>query len=145
MSEQALNDVFRPARVIARAKTKQAKPTGFRAYAVRRLRQMVLTWLVMAGLGVGANVAFQTYAQEKYGIGLGEQLAALDRLSGGVLGLSPLIAEGQARSGPASGAMAVPSPSADPLPSSALLGAAQATREITAAGALLVRVPQDRD
>jgi len=150
MSEQALNDVFRPTHVKTRAmtkRTKRTKRTGFRAYAVRRLRQMMLSWLIMAGLGIGANMAFQSYAQEKYGIGLEEQLAALDQISGGVLGLSALVGETPSPSGPPSGAVAVPSqPMASAqLQSSALPGAAQSVREITGAGALLVRVPQDRD
>ncbi|MHA6326178.1 hypothetical protein [Roseivivax sp. CAU 1753] len=91
MSERALNEVFRPAGVQKKA---QAQRGWFRDYAVRRLRQMAFSWMMMAALGVGANMAFQRYAQEKYGIDLQDQLAALDEVSGGVLGLSALIGDG---------------------------------------------------
>lgn len=144
MSEQALNDVFRPTQVKRRARAKSAPRAGFRAYAVRRLRQMVLSWMVMVGLGIGANMVFQSYAQEKFGIGLEEQLAALDQISGGVLGLSALAGDGHGQSSALTGVTAVPS---QPMASSerqasALPGAAQSVREITDAGALVVRVPQ---
>ncbi|QFS81506.1 hypothetical protein FIU97_01485 [Roseivivax sp. THAF40] len=147
MSEQALNDVFRPSQLKRRAKAKRAPRTGFRAYAVRRLRQMVLSWMVMAGLGIGANMVFQSYAQEKYGIGLEEQLAALDEISGGVLGLSALAGGDPVQSSVPTDAAALPSrpmTSSERQPS-ALPGAAQSVREITDAGALLVRVPQSGD
>ncbi len=140
MSEEALNDVFRPAR--AKKRTQPAR-TGFRAYALRRLRRMALSWMILSALGIGANIAFQTYAQKKYGIGLEEQLAALDRISGGVLGLAALSEASTVQpdpSAPARNTTPLP-PLTQPAPD-ALRAAPQATREIIGAGALVVRVPQ---
>lgn len=100
MTDQTLNDVFRPKPVKQRTPSeggldfgrRNAKPrTTVLGYTLRRTRQMVISWLVFSALSLGLAVAGEDYARDRYGIDVRAELAMLDEAQGGKFGLAELL------------------------------------------------------
>lgn len=100
MTDQTLNDVFRTNPPKQRAPSEGGLDFGRRnarprssvlGYTLRRIRQMVTSWLVFSALSLGLAVAGEDYARDRYGIDVRAELAMLDAAQGGKFGLAELL------------------------------------------------------